>query len=269
MGIVVLLILLLVYLWMIQPQFPRRSLPEKLKTNYAHRGLWNDRRPENSLSAFRAAAEAGFGIELDVHLTRDGQLIVHHDNSLKRMCGVDKRIAQTTLAEIRNCRLLQTEEPVPTLDEVLEAVAGRVPLLIEVKVEENNHQALCRTLYARMQRYEGPWCMESFDPRPVRWFRKHAPQIIRGQLAYNHVGRSSKGKAILDVLIASLVQNAASRPDFVAYEARSEGKYNLPMKLIRLMRPYLAAWTVKTPEEWEKVRERYDWIIFEGFIPKA
>ena len=103
---ILLLILLLAYLWMIQPRFPRRKLPEGLKKHYAHRGLWNHERPENSLTAFRAATEAGYGIELDVHLTRDGHLVVHHDDSLLRMGGADKQIAQSTLLEIRACRLL-------------------------------------------------------------------------------------------------------------------------------------------------------------------
>ena len=264
-----LLILFLAYLWMIHPQFPRRKLLAELKTPYAHRGLWNGERPENSLSAFRAAAEAGYGIELDVHLTRDGHLIVHHDNSLLRMCGVDKQIAQWSLQEIRACRLLDTQEPVPTLDEVLQAVDGRVPLLVEVKVEAGNYAGLCRTLHERMRNYAGPWCMESFDPRAVGWFRRQAPEVIRGQLAFNHVGHNRKGERFRDLIIASLGQNVVSRPDFVAFEAASEGRYNLPMRLMRLMRPYLAAWTVRSPEEQRAVQGKYDWIIFEGFVPET
>lgn len=261
--------LLIVYVLLILPRLPRRDLGKLLGWDYAHRGLWNDKLPENSLSAFRAAVENGFGIELDVHLTADGHLIVHHDDSLKRMCGVDKKIAQTTLAEIRALRLLDTDEVVPTFDEVLEIVGGRVPLIVEVKVEKGNHAPLSKAVYERMQRYDGPWCMESFQPQAVEWFRRNAPEVIRGQLTFSRVGQGKdwQGK-LLNIGIASLLQNLLSRPDFVAYEAKSEKWYSLPMRVMRLVRPWLAAWTVRSQKDMDALRKKYDIQIFEGFVPR-
>jgi len=264
----ILLALLLIYTLLILPRLPRRDLGKLLGWDYAHRGLWNDKLPENSLSAFRAAVENGFGIELDVHLTADGHLIVHHDDSLKRMCGPDKQIAQTPLAEIRACRLLDTDEVVPTFDEVLEVVGGKVPLIVEVKVEKGNHAPLCKAVYERMQRYDGLWCMESFQPRAVEWFRRNAPEVIRGQLAFSRIrkGKGRKGK-LLNLGIASLLQNVIARPDFVSFEASSERWYTLSMLIMRLVRPWLAAWTVRSQEDMDKLRKKYDIQIFEGFVP--
>jgi len=265
----ILLALLLLYVLAILPRLPRRDIGELKSWDYAHRGLWNAQRPENSLSAFQAAVEGGFGIELDVHLTADGQLVVHHDDSLKRMCGLDQKVAQTTLKEIRSLRLLDTDELVPTFDEVLEAVAGRVPLMVEIKVEKGNHAPLCAAVYERMQRYHGLWCMESFQPQAVQWFRTNAPEVIRGQLAFNHVGQGKgwQGK-LLNIGIASLLQNLLSRPDFVSYEAKSEKWYSLPMRVMRLARPWLSAWTVRSQKDMDALRKKYDIQIFEGFVPR-
>ena len=135
--LIILIVLILLYVFLLIPRLPRRDMSALTKVDYAHRGLWNAQRPENSLSAFRSAVDAGYGIELDVHRTKDGVLVVHHDDNLKRVCGVDRRIAQSTLAEVRACHLSGTDEVVPTFDEVLEAVGGRVPLIVELKVEQN------------------------------------------------------------------------------------------------------------------------------------
>ena len=138
------------------------------------------------------------------------------------MCGVDRRIAQSTLAEVRACHLSGTDEVVPTFDEVLEAVGGRVPLIVELKVEQNV-DSLCSAVRERMQRYNGLWCMESFDPRAVQWFRKNAPEIIRGQLAFGLGGEAAhKGvKPLTAFFISTLMQHVLSRPDFLAYRMPS------------------------------------------------
>lgn len=269
MVLLMVLALLIVYVLLILPRLPRRDIKPFLGWDYAHRGLWNEKRPENSLSAFKAAVEGGFGIELDVHLTADGQLIVHHDNSLKRMCGVEKKIAQTSMEEIRACRLLDTDEAVPTFDEVLEVVDGRIPLIVELKVEDGNDDALAAAAYERLKRYHGAWCVESFHPKSIGWFRRNAPEVIRGQLAFNKAG---KGKDVpdklLNVVIASLIQHMFSRPDFVSYEAASEKWYSLPMGVMRLVRPWFAAWTVRSQKDMDALRGKYDMQIFEGFIPE-
>lgn len=263
--IILLLLLLLLYADLIRPNLPRRDITPLMGVDYAHRGLWNDERPENSLAAFRAAVEKGYGIELDVHRTKDGALVVHHDDSLRRMTGVDKRIAESTLEEVRTCKL-PNGEPIPTFDEVLEAVGGRSPLIVEVKVENTNHAELSQAVYERMQRYDGAWCLESFSPNAVKWFRIHAPEIIRGQLAFDEAGKGKTARLFLRNLgIASMLQNTLSRPDFIAFSAQSVKWHSLPIHLLRLMRPWFVAWTVRSQEDMDKLRAKWDLQIFERF----
>ncbi len=270
-AIIILILLLLVYAELIRPNLPRRDITPLMGRDYAHRGLWTtnepgaDNRPENSLAAFRAAVEKDYGIELDVHLTKDGHLVVHHDDSLKRLTGADIRIANSTLNEIRACKL-PNGEAIPTYDEVLETVAGRIPMIVEVKVEKRNHDALAEAVYERMKTYTGPWCMESFDPRAVQWFRMNAPEIIRGQLAFDNAG---KGKTVKlwarNLYIASMLQNFIARPDFIAFEAKSVKWHSLPIHLLRLMKPWFVAWTVRSQADMDKWRKQWDLQIFEKF----
>ena len=273
-AIIILVILLLVYAELIRPNLPKRDMTVLLGRDYAHRGYWDtnepgeNNRPENSLAGFRAAVEKDYGVELDVHLTRDGHLIVHHDDSLKRLTGVDIHIADSTLQEIRACKL-PNGEAIPTYDEVLETIAGRIPMIVELKVEHANHAALSKAVYERMQRYDGPWCMESFDPRAVQWFRKNAPEIIRGQLAFDNAGKGKTFKDwIRNLYIASMLQNAMARPDFVAFSAASVKWHSLPIHLLRLMKPWFVAWTVRSQADMDKWRNSWDLQIFEKFEAK-
>ena len=270
-AIIILIILLLVYAELIRPNLPKRDITPLMGRDYAHRGYWNtndpgeENRPENSLAGFRAAVEKDYGIELDVHLTKDGHLVVHHDDSLKRLTGVDIRIADSTLEEIRACKL-PNGEPVPTYDEVLDTVAGRIPMIVEVKVENRNHAALAKAVYERMQRYDGPWCMESFDPRAVKWFRMNAPEIIRGQLAFDSAGKGKNFKEwTRNLYIASMLQNFLARPDFIAFSASSVKWHSLPIHLLRLMKPWFVAWTVRSQADMDKWRKQWDLQIFEKF----
>ena len=273
-AIIILIILLLVYAELIRPNLPKRDITPLMGRDYAHRGYWNtnepgeSNRPENSLAGFRAAVEKDYGIELDVHLTKDGHLVVHHDDSLKRLTGVDIHIADSTLDEIRACKL-PNGEPVPTYDEVLDTVTGRIPMIVEVKVENRNHDALSKAVYERMQRYDGPWCMESFDPRAVKWFRMNAPEIIRGQLAFDSAGKGKNFKEwTRNLYIASMLQNFLARPDFVAFSASSVKWHSLPIHLLRLMKPWFVAWTVRSQEDMDKWRGQWDLQIFEKFEAK-
>ena len=268
--IAALLLLAAAYAWAIRPNLPRRDISFLQGYDYAHRGLWNtnepgaENRPENSLAGFRAAVEKGYGIELDVHLTADGHLVVHHDDSLKRLTGVDIVIGRSTLAQIRGCHL-PNGEPVPTFDEMLAVVDGRVPLVVEVKAE-GNADALSQAVYQRMQRYDGPWCMESFDPWAVRWFRNNAPEVIRGQLAFNHAGKGKTWKLWWrNIGIASMLQNFWARPDFMALDHKTEKPWCLPTLLLRWMKPWYVAWTVRSQADMDALRSRYDLQIFEKF----
>ena len=262
-----LLLLPLLYAWLIHPRLPRRSLRAFTGVWYAHRGLWNPARPENSCAAFAAAADAGYGIELDVRMTSDGALVIHHDRSLMRLCGEDVRIEGSSLERVRACRLANGE-PVPTLAEAL-AAAGGAPLIVEVKAAGINAFRLSRAVYTQMRSYPGPWCAESFSPLALMWFRLRAPEVIRGQLAFNRIRKSTSLPSLLThVAVASLLQNALSRPDFVACEVDGESPRSLPMGLLRRMGAPVAAWTIRSPEALDSCRGRCAMAIFEGFLPE-
>ena len=264
-GAAALALLAAAYLFLIRPRLPRRDMGPLLGHDYAHRGLWDASIPENSLPAFRAAAEGGFGIETDVRMTRDGELVLFHDAGLARMCGIGRQVSDCTLRELWPCRLAGTDEPIPTLNGLLEAVDGRVPLILEIKPDRRVNE-LCGKVYARMQAYGGPWCMESFHPLAVRWFRQNAPEVIRGQLAYGLRGGEAHPRTALSLGLAALLPNALGRPDFIAHEAESDR--TPAMALMRRLRPWLAAWTVRSQQDMDALRARYDLQIFEGFVPK-
>ena len=152
--------------------------------SFAHRGLHAEDKsvPENSLEAFRLAAAAGYGVELDVQLTKDGQVVVFHDDTLTRVCGVNARVDEKTWNELRLLRLCGTEQRIPLLTEALAVIRGKGPLIVELKNGKRNRE-LCEKTYAILSDYEGQVCIESFNPMIVRWFRFHARDLVRGQLA--------------------------------------------------------------------------------------
>ena len=172
----------------------------ELLYHYAHRGLHSASIPENSMAAFCRAAEHGYGIELDVRLTSDLHPVIFHDENALRMCGTNQRICDMTLHEVRALRLAGTDEKVPTLQEVLQAVKGRVPLLIELKpaAGKQGRQLLISRVLDSVKEYPGSICMESFDPRILYRLRKSNPDIPRGQLVM-------KGKDLRFFLLSRLL----------------------------------------------------------------
>ena len=152
--------------------------------NYAHRGLHTRDKsvPENSLAAFRQAAQEGYGIELDVQLSKDGEVVVFHDDTLDRVCGVHARVDELTWPELQQLRLCGTEEQIPLFSEVLKNIQGCEALIVELKNGPRNRE-LCEKTLALLENYHGNVCIESFNPLIVAWFRFHAPDLIRGQLA--------------------------------------------------------------------------------------
>lgn len=262
-----LLFLALAWVYLALPQSPPRAMDAFTGRDYAHRGLWTpEGPPENSLEAFRLAAEAGFGIELDVQRTADGELVVFHDDSLERMCGLRKPLASCTLAELKGYSLLDSTQPIPLLAEALQAVGGRVPLIVEIKPGKEI-QDICRKTDALLQRYTGEACVESFDPRAMRWFRKNRPGRIRGQLAAFPTRRTPRDWNTRTLLLGMMVCNAFSRPDFVAYKAATDR--NPFFRAVRRMGAYTVAWTVRSQEEMDRLRDRYDIQIFDSFLPAS
>ena len=257
--------LLLLLFFAIAPRHRRNTAPFD-HTLYAHRGLHNndDGIPENSLAAFAAAAEAGYGVELDVQLTADRQVVVFHDNDLKRMCGVDKRVDELTYAQLQEYSLLGSNQHIPLLCEVLEVLNG-VTLLCEFKAMRSyTDTSLCASTLPLLDNYKGDVCIESFNPFMVRWFRKHAPRYIRGILAKKFT--KDETTPVLRFILSSLFANFLCRPDFIAYQHTD---YKLPFfRLCRIFRPMTVAWTVTTPSETIAAKQHFDTIIFEGFAPK-
>jgi glycerophosphoryl diester phosphodiesterase len=220
----------------------------------AHRGLHQGAAvPENSLAAFEAAIAANHPIELDVQLLADGHLAVFHDRDLKRLVGKKVRIADQTLGTLKQFRLYDTDQTIPSLAEVLALVNGQVPLLIEIKNEKKvgpPERALVKTL----EGYRGEYAVQSFNPRSLQWFKRHAPDIIRGQLA-------SKPQKFLR---SNLLLTWASTPHFIAYNVKA-----LPTLPTTLARSYfnlpLLAWTVRSQAECDKAHQHADNYIFDPF----
>ena len=262
--LILLAALALLWLFCALPQLPTRSMHDFEGWDYAHRGLWDAYRPENTLTAFRRAVREGYGIELDVQLTADGELAVFHDDSLDRMCGVRKPLSDCTLTELRGYPLLDTAEVIPTLPEVLRVVDGAVPLIVEIK-QGPHLKELCQKVDLLLQRYPGVACVESFDPRVGRWFRKNRPRRIRGQLTAFPVRKSVCKRNVKTMCLGLMLSNLVSRPDFVAQEAATDR--NPFFRVMRLLGAHTVAWTVKSQEQMDSLRGRYDLQIFDSFVP--
>ena len=184
---------------------------------YAHRGLHSAGVPENSMAAFKAALDHGYGIELDIHLLKDGNLAVIHDSLLNRTTGQPGHIEDLTTEQLKDYRLEGTEETIPEFMDVLTLFAGKAPLIVELKPENGNHAALAEAACNMLASYNGPYCLESFDPRCITWLKKNRPNLIRGLLAYRYVGTRSELPDYLKFLLTHNMLNFMTLPDFVAY----------------------------------------------------
>ena len=270
---VVLAVIMALGLWCLAVR-PRRGQPgwEKLAGyRYAHRGLHDGKngRPENSLSAFRAAARAGFGAELDVHLMADGNLAVVHDSELKRVCGRAGRIEDLRLEDLAGYPLLGSGERIPLLEDVLAVFEGRAPLIVELKTARHNAAALTDAVMARLRGWNGTYCVESFRPAALWRLRRKWPDVFRGQLSCAFHGQ---GKGLHEKLAYRAVRHllvcAVSRPDFVAYkwQDRDEPSLRLARKLWGVHAVY---WTVRDPAVMDALEAEGGAVIFEGFVPDS
>lgn len=249
----------------------RKGHPELHKLrgwNYAHRGLHGEGRPENSMAAFRAALEHGYGIEFDIHLLKDGNLAVMHDSKLMRTTGCEGRMEDLTTEDLHNYRLEGTEETIPTFREVLELYGGKAPLVIELKPVDGNHAQLAKTACEMLEGYEGVYCLESFDPRCVQWLKQNRPDLIRGQLSEYFLENDDTLPPVIRFLMSHNLLNCMGQPDFVAYKFQNRQKTFTNRIWKDLMGVQGVSWTLKTPEEYATaVKEGYI-PIFEGFLPE-
>ena len=261
----VLVLLFGAYLALTAPRTTKKREAEKLGllVDYAHRGLYGGDIPENSIEAFRRAVQNGYGIEFDVRQSADGTLYIFHDDTLNRMCGIDRRFDSMTDAELADVRLGGTEYDVPLFTDVLALVDGKVPLLIELKGGMGD-KTLCPAVAAVLDGYKGPFCLESFNSFLMGWFKKHRPALIRGQL-YTDI---KKELPALRAFADSMLINAISRPDFIAYDINHDDKPLLRLCLA-VFRPIRFVWTVRDNEAYVKYRSdsKISGAIFEHILP--
>ena len=263
-ALLVLLFIFVLYLWLIAPA--RRPYPGDIRRDvlYAHRGLHDGNHVviENSMRAFALAVEHGYGMEMDLQTTRDGQVVVHHDLNTLRVCGKDAVIEQTDYTVLP---LLPDGTPIPLFTDFLTLVNGQVPVIIELKHHSQYLRTVKETLRI-LKDYHGDYCLESFHPGIVMYLRKHAPGALRGQLSAGNL--SSEINPVSAFALKHLLFNVLSRPHFIAYGVDHDG--SLSLKLNRLLfQPILVAWTVRTQADLDAARKRYDVVMFEGFIPDS
>ena len=253
-----------VYFFLTAGSRPREDGAWLTGWRYAHRGLHDEARPENTIPAFSAAIKHGYGIELDVHLSRDGRLVVFHDDRLARVTGRTGRVEDYTAEELQTFAVCGTQYTIPLLADVLRETAGRVPLLIETK-NEGAAGELEVKLYQAMRDYPGRYAVQSFSPFSMGWFKKHAPDVLRGQLSCDFSMGAEHIARVKRFAVRHLLTNALCRPHFISYEVNGIHT-NVVQRLRRRGVPALC-WTVRSEKTAEEMGAFADTIIFEGFCP--
>lgn len=225
----------------------------------AHRGLHRlPNAPENSLRAFAAAVETGLPIELDVRLLADRTVAVFHDHDLKRLTGAEGLLKDQSAQDIRELRLQGTNERIPLLCQTLDLVAGRVPILIELKTDPLLAGPLEEATIEVLSGYAGAYAFQSFSTATVAFLAAHAPSAVRGQLASDDRWRGAES----DLQNKSDFERGTLLPDFLAYHLPA-----LPTPRSTRLRARglpLLAWTIQTREQQKQAREVADNYIFEG-----
>lgn len=258
------LILFLIGLWWwLSKPGKRRAQVKDWRGNFAHRGLHDEVSPENSPGAFLKAIEAGLGFECDVQLTKDGELVIHHDFDGTRSLGLPSRIDETTLAELKTKKLFGSDETIMTLPQLLDLVQGQVPIILEIKAEKE-YQTMSRLTAEVLDDYSGPLVVESFHPLVLWWFRRHRPKVIRGQLSWNSFRREKP--SLMNFLLTNYLLNFLSRPDFVAHAKEDAKDLGLVLQQ-KLFRTHSVVYTVTSEEEAEELGQ-FQAVIFEDYRPK-
>lgn len=223
---------------------------------FAHRGRHGGNRLENSRAAFVEAIAEGHAIELDVQASRDGDAFVFHDYELDRLTQESGAVAERGTAELKRIKLRDTYETIPTLPEVLQLIAGRVPLLIELKAPDRKVGALCLSVLRALDGYRGAVGVMSFNPLVGRWFSVHGPRITRGLVV------TEQGKRRLRGAVTRRLAFWRAKPDFLAYDIR-----DLPSAMSVRARGRgipVFTWTCRSADELARAAEHADQIIYES-----
>lgn len=262
-------VLVILYLLAVMPRIGHRSKSRELAAvYYAHRGLHDNHgaAPENSMKAFCRAVEAGYGIELDVQLSKDRIPVVFHDFTAERVCGREGKICDYTWQELSCFKLCGSEETIPRFEEVLKLVDGRVPLIVEFKAERLD-VSVCPAADRLLKKYQGLYCIESFNPLALLWYRRKRKDIVRGQLS-DAFTKSGEFKGLLYYILQNLLLNWLTKPDFVAYNHKYASAVSRRI-CRRLYKNMAAAWTIKSQEELNAAKKEFDVFIFDSFIPDS
>lgn len=219
----------------------------------SHRGLWNKELPENSIGAFKRSIKKNIPIELDVHMLKDDTLVVFHDDNLKRMTGIDKKVKECTYDEIKHLNLLDTKEKIPTLKEVLDLVNGKVLLDIELKTDVKSKK-ICKILSEELDEYKGEFLVKSFSPIFINWFKKNRPDFKRGLLISN----ANKGnmRRLKNFALSRFCINHFCKPYFIAINKKLGDDKRV--KRISNKGVKILAWTIRDDLDYD-----FDGVIFE------
>lgn len=229
----------------------------------AHRGFYNDKLPENSIGAFKNAIDHDYGIELDVHQIADGTVVCFHDDKLQRMTDKSGYLKNISCKHcLKEYKLNGTKYTIPTLQEVLELVDGKVPILVEIK-NTGKVGPLEEAVWELLKNYKGEYAVVSFNPFVLEWFKKNAPEVIRGQGSSYFRGERLSFVTKF-VLKRMMLNKKISEPHFITYNTK-----NLPNRFVNKFKDLpLLAWPVESQKEYNRVVKHCDNIIFEHFEPK-
>ncbi len=249
----------------------RAQLQPFMKQPIAHRGYFDNEStaPENSLAAFQRAIDHGYAIELDTQLSADGTVVVLHDKSLLRSSGIDRNVDEMTDAELATCSLFGSKETVPTFAEALKLINGQVPLLVEIKGEAGDDvAAISKATAELLDKYDGVYVVQSFNPFALKWFKENRPDVPRGLLSKDFIADGEGQSAVNRVALTGMFTNVVARPNFISYELKSDGQLTFEA-MQHLSDLPLFAWTLKSQEELDRARAAgFDGFIFDSFEAK-
>ncbi|MDO4851793.1 MAG: glycerophosphodiester phosphodiesterase family protein [Clostridia bacterium] len=270
MILVILALLCVGYVFLIACAKPSKEQTAPFQNlNCAHRGFYEKDQsvPENTLRAFERAVEHGYGVELDVQLTKDGEVVVFHDDIVDRETEYKGRVDSFTLEELQAMSLFGTHGDklnIPLFTDVMAVLDGKSPTIVELKSTEN-YEELCQKTLKILRTCKGPYCVESFDWRIVRWFRLHAPDLMRGQLTESYAGWRHSLPVLPALAMSHLWTNVLTRPHFIAYGSM---KQPLALRLARPMGAFTVYWTEEPSSDHETLKKRYDCRIFQHYSPE-
>ncbi|MCF0122285.1 MAG: hypothetical protein HUJ74_03650 [Lachnospiraceae bacterium] len=254
----------------IKPRISNKpDMSEMKRYDFANRGYYNIRKkiPENSLVAFNVAVEHGYGIVMDVRMSRDGVPVIFRDHQMCRMCGIDGTVEESDWEKLKECCLSRTQETIPCLSDGLKLVDGKVPVLLNLNVDLDNYGLLCARVCEVLDAYKGVFAIESSDYRVVKWLKNNRPKIIRGQMIERHIKhRGIDMTQIHDVVRYNLLTNFLTSPDFISCNIADRTMFSL--MLCRLLyKVQMINWTVNNMHDYELVKTDDSIVIFEDIEP--